>query len=117
MKKLKYLMALPLFALIACGDNVDEDNIPANVVSIFEDAYPGATEVEWEQDSEGYEVEFMMNGKEMEITYDVDGTVLKMENEDGDELMDETMPEPEEVPQGTIDAEDIPEEEGEGYMQ
>lgn len=71
--------ALLSLALFACGD-ADADGmaeVPAVVQSAFEAAYPGATDVEWEEDDDHYEVEFMLNGEEMEREFSATGVEME----------------------------------------
>ena len=77
---LKYLLtaAIP-FAVFTCGD-ADADTaaeVPAVVQSAFEAAYPGATEVDWEEDDDHYEVEFTLNGEEMEREFSATGVEME----------------------------------------
>ena len=73
------LLALLTFALFACGDGdtAAEVEVPAVVQSAFEAAYPGATDVEWEEDGDHYEVEFELNGEEMEREFSATGMEME----------------------------------------
>ena len=76
------LTALFAFTLFACDDaDTTAAEVPAAVTSAFESAYPGATEVEWEQDDDHYEVEFTMNGEEMEAEFSSTGEMLEMDED------------------------------------
>ena len=59
---------------ISCSQETD---VPASVISTFNNQYPDATEVEWEQDNDGFEVEFEVNEIEREITYDRMGNIVE----------------------------------------
>ncbi|GAB5466480.1 MAG: hypothetical protein Kapaf2KO_19160 [Candidatus Kapaibacteriales bacterium] len=85
--KLKYLALLPALAFASCSNAV-EHKIPAEIVTAFNKAYPNAENVEWEIESEGYEVEFTLGEDEMEVTYGKDGTVLEIEKND-EEIFEE----------------------------
>ena len=78
------LLVLLLFAgiLTSCGDadNKVPESIPANVLQQFNQAYPGATDVEWEVEDDTFEVEFDFNGEEMEINYDREGNVVDLDD-------------------------------------
>lgn len=78
---MKFLFsALFALALVACAETAEAVEVPAAVQSAFEAAYPGATDVEWEDDGETYEVEFNMNGEEMEAEFSPTGEMLEMED-------------------------------------
>ena len=76
---LSSLFAIVLFGCDAEG-TANEVEVPAAVQSAFSSAYPGATDVEWEEDGDHYEVEFTINGEEMEAEYSATGEVLEMED-------------------------------------
>jgi hypothetical protein len=67
------ITALLAFGFFACDDNVDPVEVPDNVRTAFESAYPGATDVEWEMDDDHYEVEFMLDGQRMDTDFDMNG--------------------------------------------
>ena len=82
---MKKLAALFLFAgfLTACGGDADNkipEAVPALVLQQFNQAYPGATDVEWDVEDDSFEVEFDFNGEEMEINYDREGNVLDLDD-------------------------------------
>ncbi len=80
---MKFLLtALFAFAMFACDDaGTTAADVPAAVTSAFNSAYPGATEVEWEQDGDNYDVEFEMNGEEMEAEFSSTGQMLEIEED------------------------------------
>lgn len=79
---MKYCFTLLLaVALFACGETAADVNVPAAVQSAFTSAYPGATDVEWEEDGDHYEVEFDFNGTEMEVEYSATGELLEMDED------------------------------------
>lgn len=77
---LKFIFTTALaFLFFACGDSdVAPTEVPAAVQSAFEAAYPGATDVEWEEDGDHYEVEFDFNGEEFEMEYSATGEPMEM---------------------------------------
>lgn len=76
---LKFATTLLLaFALFACEESAADVDVPAAVTTAFNSAYPGATEVEWEEDGDHYEVEFNFNGQEMELEYSATGELMEM---------------------------------------
>ncbi|PHK98101.1 hypothetical protein CGL56_13000 [Neolewinella marina] len=72
--------ALFAFALVACAETAEAVEVPAAVQSAFQAAYPGATDVEWEEDDDHYEVEFNLNGEEMEAEFSATGEQLELED-------------------------------------
>ncbi len=81
MKNLK-LTALALFtaATLSAQDAV-KNQIPANLSTNFQKAYPNATEVEWDLEGENYKVEFDQDNMETEIWYSKSGAIVKTEME------------------------------------
>ena len=76
---MKYCFTLLLaLALFACGDSAADVEVPTAVTTAFNSAYPGATDVEWEEDGDHYEVEFDYNGTEMELEYSATGELMEM---------------------------------------
>lgn len=57
--------------------------IPSDVLSAFNSRFPQATEVEWDEDNGNYEVEFMLGDRKMEATYRSDGTLVRLEEDEG----------------------------------
>jgi hypothetical protein len=56
-------------------------NVPEAVKTAFNQDYPNAEDVEWEEEGENYEVEFEDGDTEMEILYDANGTLIQIETE------------------------------------
>lgn len=52
---------------------------PAAIRNAFAKAYPAATQVKYEKEDGNYEVEFVLNGKEMSAVYDLNGALLATE--------------------------------------
>ncbi|PPK85206.1 hypothetical protein CLV84_2098 [Neolewinella xylanilytica] len=80
MKKLLF-SSLFAIALFACGETAEAVEVPTTVQSAFNAAYPGATDVEWEEDGDAYEVEFMLNGEEMEAEFSALGEEMMVEED------------------------------------
>jgi len=90
--KTPYLMAMALAALLAVSGQtnagekeLDKNQVPKAVIAAFEKAYPKAKEVAFEQEmfqgQTAYEAEYKKNGKEYELLYSADGTLLQKEEE------------------------------------
>lgn len=81
MKNLKLIAVLiVIISLFSC--NGSDCKVPKKVLTAFETAYPDAKDVEWEKDGKNFEVEFMKDGVEVEISYDIEGNLLGIEVED-----------------------------------
>ena len=82
---MKYLLsfALLLGTLTACETetSLEDNQVPAAVMSAFKAAYPSATDVEWEMEGDTYEVEYKINGEEFENEYSATGELLEAEEE------------------------------------
>jgi uncharacterized membrane protein YkoI len=76
------------------GEELSKRQVPKAVLEVFEKAYPSAKSVEFEKESfEGkvaYEIEYEENGREYELLYDADGTLLRKE----EEIEVQALPEP-----------------------
>jgi ABC-type glycerol-3-phosphate transport system substrate-binding protein len=89
MKKITVYSAI-LFAglsLSSCGGmetkstEVAAADVPAAVLTAFNEKYPGATDVKWEKELENnkteYEAKFTLNGKTSEAEFEEAGTFIK----------------------------------------
>jgi hypothetical protein len=90
--KAQHLMIIVLgILLVALGqanadeDDLSRDQVPKVVIIAFEKAYPNAKEIKFEKETfEGkaaFEVEYKENGKEHDLIYSDDGTLLQKEEE------------------------------------
>ncbi|HWP01271.1 MAG TPA: PepSY-like domain-containing protein [Methylococcus sp.] len=90
--KTQFLMAAVLGASLAIPGQANagekelrKSQVPKAVVEAFEKAHPNAKKVEFEEETfEGktaYEVEYKEDGREYELLYDADGTLLQKEEE------------------------------------
>lgn len=65
--------------------NIPEADVPASVKTSFSAKYPGATDVEWEKESENgkilYEAECKFNGKEVKVKFDANGNFVSQEDD------------------------------------
>ncbi|MGK7397860.1 MAG: PepSY-like domain-containing protein [Candidatus Cyclobacteriaceae bacterium M3_2C_046] len=81
------LIIIGSIVFFACGTNQDE--VPDAIVSSFNREYPQATDVEWEDEGDEYEVEFEVDDIEREITYNQQGEVV----ETGIDVSEDELPE------------------------
>ncbi len=59
---------------------MEESHIPQAVKDAFAKRFPGVTVEGWEMDAQ-YEAEFTNNGKEVEVTFDAEGSITQIEYE------------------------------------
>lgn len=68
------------------GKVIKEDQVPAPVKTSFAAKYPGATEIIWEDASEGNsptkKVKFKMDGKYWKAEFNADGSFVKEKEDD-----------------------------------
>ena len=62
------------------SDTIDANNVPDAVKEAFAKLFPEAEATQWEMEAE-YEVEFEKDGKEVEVNFAPDGTLLQVEYE------------------------------------
>ena len=88
------VLSLSLFAIQSCDtDSTTKDNdkelsttdVPAPVQTAFSAKYSTATDVKWEDASEGtkqtYKAKFTLNGKKMKAEFDTNGAFVKEEED------------------------------------
>ncbi len=83
MKKLLIFAVAALFVLeFSSCKGKEKVKVPEKVKTAFENKFPGAGDVEWEQEKQGiWEVEFEIKDTDMEALFDNNGTWLKTETE------------------------------------
>lgn len=81
MKKVLLLTgALGFFFLVACAQS--EKNVPESVLQAFSKKFENPKKVKWDnEEGEGWEAEFKLNGTEYSATFDDDGNWLETEYE------------------------------------
>ncbi len=73
------------------SDSIDVTDVPQAVKDSFANLFPGTMPTQWELDA-SYEVEFTKDGKEVEVNFAPDGTLLQTEYEiDVDDVPDAAM--------------------------
>ncbi len=81
MKKL-LIFAIPLLtALSSCAQEVSQSLVPSIVVNAFQQNFPKASGVEWEQKGDVYEVEFDLGFKDHKALIDATGKIVKHKQE------------------------------------
>lgn len=69
----KYLlalcMALLLFAPDLSAQKIKQKNVPFDVLVVFRDTYPAATDLNWRKHPEGFQVDFEHLGKRKQVVY------------------------------------------------
>lgn len=80
MKKLSMgVFSLILIFMLAC---TSQTGVPKNIKTSFEQKFPNAEEVKWDQENETeWEAEFTMHGKAYSANYSTDGSWMETEYE------------------------------------
>ena len=72
---------IAIFSLTGCSSEfeIQESDVPKDLLSAFKAKYPNAQDIEWEAEKEEgkfyYEAEWKEDGKEMEMHISPDGTI------------------------------------------
>jgi len=80
MKRL-ILLYITLAASLAQAQKISEDQVPTNVKSAFQKAYPNAGKTKWSKEDDKFEVEFNLNKSETSVLMDMSGSLLEIEVE------------------------------------
>jgi len=83
------MLALLGTAAVSAQD-MNVNDVPSDLRTSFERAYPNAKDVEWEMEGENYKVEFEIEREDHEIWYSSEGNTAKMEKE----ISDSDLPQP-----------------------
>jgi len=77
------LAAVLFFTSIAVAQDIPQSQVPAEVVSSFQKAFPDARDVEWEMDGNLYKVEFEIGMRQLDhdAWYNDAGQLLKHQEE------------------------------------
>ncbi len=81
MKDFKIAMIALLGTAAVSAQDMNVNDVPADLRASFEQTYPNAKDVEWEMEGESYKVEFEIDREDHEIWYASDGNTSKMEKE------------------------------------
>ena len=71
-----------LVAALLCGTCAiaqQKKDAPSDIKATFAKAYSRATKVKWEKEGDKYEASFVLNGKEMSVLYNSNGTAEETE--------------------------------------
>ncbi|WP_432411728.1 PepSY-like domain-containing protein [Rasiella sp. SM2506] len=81
MKNLKTITLALLATAAVSAQDVKTNQVPANLNNNFAQAYPNATNVEWEMEEMNYKVEFDLGKMDHEVWYSKTGSIVKTEFE------------------------------------
>ncbi len=81
MKNFKIVMIALLGTAGVSAQDLNSNDVPSDLRTTFEQAYPKATDVEWEMEGDNYKVEFEINREDHEIWYPADENTAKTEKE------------------------------------
>lgn len=87
---MEFLASVFFAATILWGCNANEAQVPQVVKNAFENEYPVASYVDWEQEGDQYIVDFRANDFDIEITYDSQGNVIEKNGDVADEALPPT---------------------------
>lgn len=77
MKTFRIFAAVLFSSILFFACETSQEDVPENILNAFNSEYPDAMDVEWEKESDGYEVEFEIDDVEREITYDMQGNIIE----------------------------------------
>lgn len=84
-----FLSHLVFVTPLQADEELRKDQVPAAVISAFESAHPGVGPAEYEaktfQGKTVYKVEYKEGGKEIEILYSPEGTVVQQAEDSDDD--------------------------------
>jgi uncharacterized membrane protein YkoI len=63
------------------AEGEEEVFVPAGVMNSFNQRFPNATDVEWEEDEGEYEVKFKQDNKRNKATYSADGRLMRVKKD------------------------------------
>jgi hypothetical protein len=81
MKKLLMVaLVLGVIALPACGQKLNESQVPVAVKTAFQKQYP-SVKATWDKEDANYEANFKQDGKAMSAVIDKNGTIVETETD------------------------------------
>lgn len=90
MKKLLLLSCLILALFISCDkDDAPNTEVPSLILNSFQTEFPNAADVEWEENTGDYEVEFEIEKIDHTVLLNADGDILKLKQD----IMTSELPE------------------------
>ena len=69
-----------MIALSACGQKLNESQVPVAVKTAFQRQYP-SVKATWDKEAENYEANFKQSGKVMSAVIDKNGTIVETETD------------------------------------
>lgn len=91
MKTLRISMIALLSATALTAQDLNMEEVPAELMAKFQQEYPNATDVEWEKEGDAYEVEFDHEGEEHEVWYSADGKSPRSERDISEDDLPEAV--------------------------
>ena len=79
-KLLTVAVVLGVIVLPACGQKLNESQIPVAVKNAFQKYYPSA-KATWDKEDANYEANFKEGGKAMSVVIDKSGTIVETETD------------------------------------
>lgn len=84
MKNLQLAMIALLGTVAVSAQDMNPNDVSSDLINVFEQAHPNATDVKWKKEGDDYKVEFETNSEEQEIWYAAGGKTNRTEKEIGE---------------------------------
>lgn len=81
MKKMLLAMGIATLWFSSCNRNMRNVAVPDPVMSAFIQHYPAIKDVDWSRSKGNYEAIFTENGVKKEAIFDMDGTLLRVDQQ------------------------------------
>lgn len=81
MKKLALMIAAGMITSFSFSQKLQDKDVPAEVKTAFQKAYPNAKEVKWDKERGNYEASFDVNKIDNSVLFDGKGNLLETEIE------------------------------------
>jgi hypothetical protein len=82
-KNMKNLLLLyfAMLATLSQAQKLKVNQVPINIKSAFQNAYPNALKAKWSKENDKFEVEYSLNKEEVSVLFDASGKILETEHE------------------------------------
>jgi len=81
MKKIIVLFLLVLCQLFTYAQEIQQKNVPAVVLNVFQLKFPNATDTRWKLETGNYHVRFKLNNKANELVINDKGSIIKYQRD------------------------------------
>lgn len=81
MKKLAMMIAVGMITSFSFAQKLQDKDVPTEVKTAFQKAYPNAKETKWDKEGDNYEASFDVNKVDNSVLFDAKGNMLESEIE------------------------------------